>query len=275
MAHPTERPPQTRPHKRRRLQGACDICKHKKIRCDSATMPDNRCSNCMAFNSECTHNGARKRVAPYNPPYTTHTTSKPFLESHLGPTHFLPELGKQVNPLCEIHPLVQSMLSSAPSLDFDTQCSFLALSQHILNLEREISNLKQTQPNGNTPTNTSRRRSASPEAVKDIKPDDSGRSSAFSDEVDLSTQLKRLTIHSCHSRHFGASSTFSLLGTALKIGKETQDKGRIPDDNNRFGRPQFWNVHPWEACPEEEYMMYEFPDRDLLHDLVGLYFDQL
>ncbi|KAJ7162699.1 hypothetical protein C8R43DRAFT_1123378 [Mycena crocata] len=37
-------------------QGACDICRRQKVRCDSATMPGNRCSKCIAFDSECTHN---------------------------------------------------------------------------------------------------------------------------------------------------------------------------------------------------------------------------
>ncbi|KAJ7268782.1 hypothetical protein B0H12DRAFT_66950 [Mycena haematopus] len=34
--------------KKRRLQGACDICRSKKIKCDSAKMPNNICSNCIA-----------------------------------------------------------------------------------------------------------------------------------------------------------------------------------------------------------------------------------
>ncbi|KAE9407964.1 hypothetical protein BT96DRAFT_971015 [Gymnopus androsaceus JB14] len=41
--------------RRRRLQGACDICRRKKTRCDSANMPGNICSNCRTFGSECTH----------------------------------------------------------------------------------------------------------------------------------------------------------------------------------------------------------------------------
>ncbi|KAJ7447186.1 fungal-specific transcription factor domain-containing protein [Mycena latifolia] len=41
--------------KRRRLQGACDMCKKKKVRCDSAVMPGNRCTNCVTFQTECTH----------------------------------------------------------------------------------------------------------------------------------------------------------------------------------------------------------------------------
>ncbi|KAK0201467.1 fungal-specific transcription factor domain-containing protein [Desarmillaria ectypa] len=41
--------------KKRRLPRACDMCKRKKIRCDSDQMPGKRCSNCVAFNLQCTH----------------------------------------------------------------------------------------------------------------------------------------------------------------------------------------------------------------------------
>ncbi|KAK0477292.1 fungal-specific transcription factor domain-containing protein [Armillaria novae-zelandiae] len=41
--------------KKRRLPRACDMCKKKKIRCDSDQMPGKRCSNCVTFNLQCTH----------------------------------------------------------------------------------------------------------------------------------------------------------------------------------------------------------------------------
>ncbi|KAF8149480.1 fungal-specific transcription factor domain-containing protein [Crassisporium funariophilum] len=44
--------------KKRRIPGACDICKRKKS--DSGQMPDNRCSNCVQFGFECTHREVAK-----------------------------------------------------------------------------------------------------------------------------------------------------------------------------------------------------------------------
>ncbi|KAJ7583376.1 fungal-specific transcription factor domain-containing protein [Mycena floridula] len=41
--------------KKRRLQGACDICRLKKVKCDSGNMPGGVCSNCIAFSWKCTH----------------------------------------------------------------------------------------------------------------------------------------------------------------------------------------------------------------------------
>ncbi|KAG7446295.1 uncharacterized protein BT62DRAFT_931742 [Guyanagaster necrorhizus] len=50
--------------KKRRLPGACDICRKKKIKCDSATMPSGRCSNCIAFDSKCMHTDPIKKRGP-------------------------------------------------------------------------------------------------------------------------------------------------------------------------------------------------------------------
>ncbi|KAJ7097867.1 putative fungal-specific transcription factor [Mycena belliarum] len=40
---------------KRRTPGACDICKKRKIRCDSGQMPGNRCTNCLNSGLDCTH----------------------------------------------------------------------------------------------------------------------------------------------------------------------------------------------------------------------------
>ncbi|KAJ6512114.1 fungal-specific transcription factor domain-containing protein [Mycena vitilis] len=50
-----------RPRKRR-TQRSCDVCRHRKLRCDGYNKPDGRCSNCLAFGSPCTYEQpARKR----------------------------------------------------------------------------------------------------------------------------------------------------------------------------------------------------------------------
>ncbi|KAF9073615.1 putative fungal-specific transcription factor [Rhodocollybia butyracea] len=41
--------------KRRRLAGACDLCKRRKIRCDSGVKAGSPCTNCLQANSDCTH----------------------------------------------------------------------------------------------------------------------------------------------------------------------------------------------------------------------------
>ncbi|CAA7260660.1 unnamed protein product [Cyclocybe aegerita] len=48
--------------KKRRIPGACDICKRKKIRCNSGETPDNKCTNCLQFGYECTHKEVTKTL---------------------------------------------------------------------------------------------------------------------------------------------------------------------------------------------------------------------
>ncbi|KAJ7623210.1 fungal-specific transcription factor domain-containing protein [Roridomyces roridus] len=52
--------------KKRRLQRACDHCRKKKVRCDGATMPQNtlKCSNCVAYNLDCSYVEAAKKRGP-------------------------------------------------------------------------------------------------------------------------------------------------------------------------------------------------------------------
>ncbi|GLB37611.1 putative fungal specific transcription factor [Lyophyllum shimeji] len=260
-------------YKRRRLQGACDICKQKKIRCDSAVMPHNRCSNCISFNSICTHSGARKRPALKEASVSSvpsvDTPSVSNLQSLAYPAQQLG--GSREDPQAVLHPLVQSIPTSSP-LDSDTQLSFMALSRHIINLEQEILKLKKT--TRSTPADSSPSQHSSAEVPEDTQSPQAGKS-IISDEVDLTAQLKRLTISNSHGRHFGPSSTMSLLGTAIQIGKETQTKPAIVDEYLCYRRPEFWSIHPWESLSEEEPTEYVFPDRDLLHDLVALYFDHV
>lgn len=67
----------------------------------------------------------------------------------------------------------------------------------------------------------------------------------------------------------------SLVGTAIQIGKETRNNAGPVDDGFCYRRPQFWSIHQWESLSEAELTVYEFPDRELLHELVALYFDHV
>ncbi|KAJ7091102.1 fungal-specific transcription factor domain-containing protein [Mycena epipterygia] len=49
--------------KQRRIQGACDVCKKRKIRCDSAQMPGNRCTHCITTGVDCTHADVMKTLS--------------------------------------------------------------------------------------------------------------------------------------------------------------------------------------------------------------------
>nr|GAT53221.1 predicted protein [Mycena chlorophos] len=47
---------------KKRNAGACDLCKKRKIRCDSGVAPGNRCSNCINAGQDCTHTEVMKTL---------------------------------------------------------------------------------------------------------------------------------------------------------------------------------------------------------------------
>ncbi|EAU83086.2 hypothetical protein CC1G_11170 [Coprinopsis cinerea okayama7 len=47
--------------RKRRLQGACDTCRKRKVKCDRAIMPNNICSNCLDTGLECIHTSMRRK----------------------------------------------------------------------------------------------------------------------------------------------------------------------------------------------------------------------
>ncbi|KAJ6502486.1 putative fungal-specific transcription factor [Mycena sanguinolenta] len=48
--------------KKRRTPGACDVCKRRKIRCDSGSNPGNKCTTCITSGLECTHSEIMKTL---------------------------------------------------------------------------------------------------------------------------------------------------------------------------------------------------------------------
>lgn len=139
-----------------------------------------------------------------------------------------------------IHPLIQPVLSSS-SLDSATRRSLMALSSHIFGLEKELSILKQS-----SGTRDSSISHSSPSSTfQEVEPDSSGSSSTFEDDSDLAAHLKGLTISVSEGRHFGPSSTMSLVGTAIEIVKDSSREEETLDSSFAgFRRPEFWTVHP-------------------------------
>ncbi|KAG6853263.1 hypothetical protein C0991_005588 [Blastosporella zonata] len=145
--------------------------------------------------------------------------------------------------ISQISPPRQSLPKDSPSsLDIDAKRNFTTLSQHILKLEKEIADLKMA----HTLSSSSEETSSSPAAsTRVVQPPVTvlDKTALVDADVHLSNQLKRMTLSSNHERHFGFSSSMSLLGVALQVGK-AKNKVPIAGDNRRFRRPEFWSIHP-------------------------------
>lgn len=89
--------------------------------------------------------------------------------------------------------------------------------------------------------------------------------------VELTRNMQNLAIDCDQDRFFGQSSGFMFARKALDVKKEyTQE------EDSPLARTEVWRMHPWElARAQEPPPRYEFPEHDLLDDLVVLYFDQI
>ncbi|KAE9390591.1 hypothetical protein BT96DRAFT_925780 [Gymnopus androsaceus JB14] len=74
-------------------------------------------------------------------------------------------------------------------------------------------------------------------------------------------------------RHYGNSSTHQFLQSALDIKSQLtgEHKPIITFDK----RPQFWEIPQWQAYPEFNYPPFVFPEDDLIHNLIDLYFSKI
>ncbi|KAJ7843127.1 fungal-specific transcription factor domain-containing protein [Mycena olivaceomarginata] len=75
---------------------------------------------------------------------------------------------------------------------------------------------------------------------------------------ELAERFRQFSFGSLKHRFFGSSSGFMLVKNAL---------------TEKFRRPEFWHMRPWEKEPHEEQPRYVYPDQDLIASLIHLYFE--
>ncbi|KAI0035390.1 fungal-specific transcription factor domain-containing protein, partial [Vararia minispora EC-137] len=229
--------------KKRRVQRACDMCRRKKG--DGGQMPGNRCSNCIAYNQECTYVEAAKKRGP----------PKGYVE---GLETRLEKMQALLNQLC---PNADFSKELGPPVDRDWT------------RERQ-SSYSEGRPQASTPPyRESPMTFPIPASNTDaLEPSDDEEAL----QVDgLADHLKDFHVG---YRFFGKSSGVRLIKTAMDFKSEYSGK-RIDEYvfNRNANREEFWSVHPWENlanCHDfATSRPYVFPEPDLLTSLVSLYFE--
>ncbi|KAJ7636406.1 fungal-specific transcription factor domain-containing protein [Roridomyces roridus] len=225
--------------KKKKLQGACDMCYKRKVRCDSAEMPDHKCTNCTTAKIDCTHERAKFRNTPLDLKtgqqhvaeiLSTSSVYIPTKDPALG-HHILVQVARYAR---ELEEMVASLTSqtSPTSLADDTL--------HLQAFEWDDT----TSP-----------------ATTGILSNAYFRTLSISDETsDDSASPKSDLFH-------GKSSSVQFVRSALKG----------MNGNNviyAIQRPEFWMTPPWEKLVLTPPRLF-FPDDDLLHTLVQIYFAQV
>ncbi|KAJ7146437.1 fungal-specific transcription factor domain-containing protein [Mycena epipterygia] len=228
--------------KRRRLRGACDICRKQKARCDSAEMPGNRCSNCIAFQSECTHSRTFKG-------YSSSTDA----QSNI------------IDPSRTVQDHITSILSgSSEYVSGDPIVVYkilVAVAQYARRLEEALT------------TGPGSQWSPSPGSLPstgdgaDTNSDDNGVLVDFN----LSEPLQRITRDLSSNRFYGKSSSLNFVKAVMDAKKEVSGDAnmKLPPQ-----RPEFWNIRAWEIT-SEIFVPHLFPENDLMKTLIDNFFMQI
>ncbi|KAJ6508089.1 fungal-specific transcription factor domain-containing protein [Mycena vulgaris] len=256
--------------KRRRLRGACDKCRQRKIRCDSAKMPGNVCSNCITFNSQCTHQSYAKPEAPNkrSPSSFASKSAESSPPSASPPAQSLQDSDARGGKTAQEH--VESIViqSTAYIATRDLRDVLLDVARYSRSLEQELEKYKAqlvvspgsslTLDSTPSPPNTD----PSNEDLVDSAPD-----GIFV----LCDDFEALYVAS-RNRFFGRSSGLYLIQTAREM-KQMHDGPNVRQPNT-IRRQEFWHS-PWEKEPPPPRPVYKFPPRDLLDSLVSIYFRRI
>ncbi|KAJ7902045.1 fungal-specific transcription factor domain-containing protein [Mycena olivaceomarginata] len=226
------------------------------VRCDSAKMPNNICSNCIAFGSECQHlaSAANRRAAAK-------------AEQIQLPPDEIPHVAIPTPIQSQIAAILsQTTPYSLPKDPSSLMSTLVDLAAYARNLEEELAILKGTvlpelpivDPGiGFTrpPTPTDLSLTATDGCVL----------------TELNERMKGLMVDSSHNRFYGQSSDIMLVKTAMDIKRETGEDQKLADHLLAIKRPEYWNSHPWHQPPPEPQDIYIFPEKDLMDSLMSLY----
>ncbi|KAJ3903533.1 fungal-specific transcription factor domain-containing protein [Lentinula edodes] len=207
-----------------------------------ATIPGNVCTECLRWKTECTHNMPNKRRGPKVGSSRRSSTFK-----------------------AELKHVVSSIVDSADTYTLPKDLNFVRtlvidLASHIRFLETQLrQNLNST-------------RSSSPFIPPTLNHECDVLGINTGDVDVLSSRFEEiLTLD--NQRHYGDSSTFQFVWNALHIKGQISSGEIQPSIKvDKLKRPELWTVPKWPASPAFEHLPYVFPDDDLMHDLIDLYF---
>ncbi|KAJ7360917.1 fungal-specific transcription factor domain-containing protein [Mycena albidolilacea] len=244
MQHIQDPAPMFQNGKRRRLQGSCDNCRKKKVRCDSAEMPEKRCTNCIVAHIECTHARLKAFASPSGPNHGRKT----------GQEHVATILSTSTVYVPPHDPSISHQI-------------LVEVAQYARSLEEKLVSL---QPQTLVPITSS----PDPNSPKDESPSpatsDSATTGGTTNDLPITETLRDLTSFATNTpdRYFGQSSSVEFIKTAMKHinGNVSYVVGAQ--------RPEFWSPQPWEKFTIEPPQQI-FPENDLLKALIKIYFEQI
>ncbi|KAJ7024312.1 hypothetical protein C8F04DRAFT_1302933 [Mycena alexandri] len=245
---------QTEGTKKRRLRGACDICRRQKIRCDSAKQPGGRCSNCVSFGSECTHN--LSQLKEEKGPRRKRTNAKNGTDEANRAAESTARLVQTAKSV--VDGLLKQTYNAPQDRDELLEL-LLQVSRYARSLEHELDSYRQSQ---SPPTDRS---TTSPRP--DSNDDDEG--GVVMNREKMPEYLRRITAETSNHRYYGKNSSVLFVQGVMEMRSPAADM-TVPNST----RPVYWTRHPWEVYPDP-IINQVFPPADLFRDLVDIYFTEI
>ncbi|KAH9033206.1 fungal-specific transcription factor domain-containing protein [Lactarius deliciosus] len=240
-------PPNPNSTKRRRVQNqrACDRCRQKK---SGGTQFNSKCPHCSSSGADCIFTESVKVRGP----------PKRFVDS------LETRLEKMEGMISRLYP--DGDLSQEMELDG------WARGFHPENVSTE----EQSPIANNTNDPPSYPSLPAPETSESYS-DDSEAEAKYGPD-DLLNSLRGLCIKPNPRRYFGKSSGVSLMRTAMTVKSKAssgESTGVEPEIHTQR-RHEFWYLHPWELGRFQSVRRrFDFPETDLLVDLIKVYFNVL
>ncbi|KAJ6453213.1 fungal-specific transcription factor domain-containing protein [Mycena vitilis] len=229
--------------KRRRLHGACDICRKKKIRCDSSEMPG-KCSNCVFSKTQCTHLSGFKDSSSAH-----YQNAREHVAAILSQTTaYVPSDDPTL-----LYRVLIDIAKYARTLEDLLAVSSTAL----MNLLPSLATPPESSPSAD---NVDGDVVVSNDGVL-VNPDIIDPLRGLALRVPISGPADE------NSRYFGKSSVLNFIKSVVDYAGEAY----------RFDaqRAEFWMIHPWQRIVPEAPPSQCFPDDDLLQSLIDLYLTKI
>ncbi|KAI0260429.1 fungal-specific transcription factor domain-containing protein [Gloeopeniophorella convolvens] len=231
--------------KRRRVYNtrACDRCRVRKIRCDGNPAAHSKCTPCRTSGSVCV------------------LVEKPRK----------PAAGTLASRLDRMEDLLLRVRSDEDHSDLDGRARVTQMGGPEATEQQTDQLVHKAASSASSLTHFS---SSSPSPGSDREDSDG----SLPLDSELVTQLRSLSVNPNQRTYFGKSSGATLLRSAMDAKSVAVGSGHWSHDPTAKcqGRPEFWQLHPWEKRRLEAVKMnYMFPEPELMSDLIEIFFDRI
>ncbi|KAG7086804.1 hypothetical protein E1B28_002730 [Marasmius oreades] len=251
-------------------------------------MPGNICSNCIMFNSECTHvlANSKKRGAPKPPIQSQNTVGYP--QASASPTEttsttrsFADSIHKTSSTRQELTDSVLSASYVFPHDLVEAHSKIFELASYARYLEQQLTAARRSP--SLAVTNRSTRSPPTPHFSGPGLTYSTSQTSADEDSeegminIAVSDPMKRLALHQEGDAFYGKSSDMVFIKSAIDAKAEytSSTGGEERVEIKGLKRPEFWNTFTlqWQRVPCQFEPPLDFPSPGLMSLLIQHFFD--